>query len=105
MDAGLITLCVFQVSRLKKDLLSCSEERDSAQLDKELLSSRLKNLESDVDTRRGSHTDHSREIRQLEVCVCVHMKAVKFIKTELMIFSTVMDVVLRHKRNESGLFG
>ncbi|KAI7799153.1 cingulin isoform X2 [Triplophysa rosa] len=55
-----------EVSRLKKDLLSCSEERDSAQLDKELLSSRLKNLESEMETKRSSHTDHSRELRQME---------------------------------------
>lgn len=54
-----------EVSRLKKDLLSCSEDRDIAQLDKELLSSRLKNLESEMETK-SSHTDHSREIRQLE---------------------------------------
>lgn len=66
-NAELIALSVSQVSHLKKDLLSCSEERDSAQLDKELLSSRLKNLESEMETKRSSHTDHSRELRQLEV--------------------------------------
>ncbi|XP_051527713.1 cingulin-like isoform X2 [Myxocyprinus asiaticus] len=55
-----------EVSRLKKDLLSCSEERDSAQLDKELLSSRLKHLESELETERSSQTDRGREIRQLE---------------------------------------
>ncbi|KAI4878508.1 hypothetical protein NFI96_010451 [Prochilodus magdalenae] len=55
-----------EVSRLKKELLTCSEERDSAQLDKELLSSRLKHLESELDTERTSQTDRSREIRQLE---------------------------------------
>ncbi|XP_072531661.1 cingulin isoform X2 [Salminus brasiliensis] len=55
-----------EVSRLKKDLLVSSEERDSAQLDKELLSSRLKHLESELDTERTSQTDRSREIRLLE---------------------------------------
>ncbi|KAL6461166.1 hypothetical protein MHYP_G00311320 [Metynnis hypsauchen] len=55
-----------EVSRLKKELLVCSEERDGAQLDKELLSSRLKHLESELDTGRTSHTDRSREIRLLE---------------------------------------
>nr|XP_055076827.1 cingulin isoform X1 [Misgurnus anguillicaudatus] len=55
-----------EVSRLKKDLSSCSEERDNAQLDKDLLSSRLKNLESEVETKKSSYTDHSREIRLLE---------------------------------------
>ncbi|XP_051948243.1 cingulin-like isoform X2 [Xyrauchen texanus] len=55
-----------EVSRLKKDLLLCSEERESAQLDKELLSSRLKHLEGELETERSSQTDRGREIRQLE---------------------------------------
>ncbi|XP_073677986.1 cingulin isoform X2 [Garra rufa] len=55
-----------EVSRLKKELLSCSEERDSAQLDKELLSSRLKHLENEMETERSSQTDRSREIRLIE---------------------------------------
>lgn len=55
-----------EVSRVKKELLSCSEERDSAQLDKELLSSRLKNMETEMETDRSSQTDRSREIRLLE---------------------------------------
>ncbi|XP_077051249.1 cingulin isoform X1 [Siphateles boraxobius] len=55
-----------EVSRLKKDLLSCSEERDSAQLDKDLLSSRLKHLEEELETERSSQTDRSREIRLIE---------------------------------------
>ncbi|KAK2864480.1 hypothetical protein Q7C36_003634 [Tachysurus vachellii] len=55
-----------EVVRLKKDLLVCSEERDSAQLDKELLSSRLKHMERELDSERSSQTDRSREIRLLE---------------------------------------
>lgn len=55
-----------EVSRLKKELLSCSEERDSAQLDKDLLSSRLKHLEDELETERSSQTDRSREIRLIE---------------------------------------
>ncbi|XP_050992023.1 LOW QUALITY PROTEIN: cingulin [Labeo rohita] len=55
-----------EASRLKKELLSCSEERDSAQLDKELLSSRLKHLENELETERSSQTDRSREIRLIE---------------------------------------
>ncbi|XP_053087413.1 cingulin isoform X1 [Pangasianodon hypophthalmus] len=55
-----------EVSRLKKELLVCSEERDSAQLDKELLSSRLRQKESELDSERTSQTDRSREIRLLE---------------------------------------
>lgn len=62
---------VHQVSRLKKELLVCSEERDSAQLDKELLSNRLKHMESELDREKSSQTDHSREMRLLEVCLCV----------------------------------
>ncbi|XP_055081380.1 cingulin isoform X2 [Periophthalmus magnuspinnatus] len=55
-----------EVSRLKKDLLSCSEERDSAQLERDLLSNRLKHLESELETEKSSQTDRSREIRGLE---------------------------------------
>ncbi|KAK3525142.1 hypothetical protein QTP86_019526 [Hemibagrus guttatus] len=55
-----------EMARLKKDLLVCSEERDSAQLDKELLSNRLKHKESELDSERSSQTDRSREIRLLE---------------------------------------
>ncbi|XP_060760973.1 cingulin isoform X2 [Neoarius graeffei] len=55
-----------EVSRLKKELLVCSEERDGAQLDKELLSNRLKHMESELDREKSSQTDHSREMRLLE---------------------------------------
>ncbi|KAJ0055047.1 hypothetical protein NL108_008985, partial [Boleophthalmus pectinirostris] len=55
-----------EVSRLKKDLLTCSEERDSAQLERDLLSNRLKHLESELETEKTSQTDRSREIRGLE---------------------------------------
>ncbi|XP_072226057.1 cingulin isoform X2 [Leuresthes tenuis] len=55
-----------EVSRLKKELLSCSEERDSAQLERDLLNNRLKHLESELDSERSTHTDRTREIRGLE---------------------------------------
>ncbi|KAJ8383812.1 hypothetical protein AAFF_G00214990 [Aldrovandia affinis] len=55
-----------EVSRLKKELLGCCEERDNAQLDKELLTNRLKHLEGELESQRGSHSDRSREIRSLE---------------------------------------
>ncbi|GAA6227294.1 cingulin [Lates japonicus] len=55
-----------EVSRLKKELLVCSEERDSAQLERDLLNNRLKHLESELETEKSSHTDRSREIRGLE---------------------------------------
>ncbi|XP_041868395.1 cingulin isoform X2 [Melanotaenia boesemani] len=55
-----------EVSRLKKELLSCSEERDSAQLERDLLNNRLKHLESELESERSTQTDRSREIRGLE---------------------------------------
>ncbi|KAF5888834.1 cingulin-like isoform X2, partial [Clarias magur] len=57
-----------EASRLKKELLVCCEEKDAALLDKELLSSRLKHTESELDTQRSTHSsyDRSREIRLLE---------------------------------------
>ncbi|KAM9420075.1 cingulin isoform 1-T1 [Salvelinus alpinus] len=55
-----------EVSRLKRELLVCGEERDSAQLERDLLSSRLKHLESELDSGRSSQTDRNRELRGLE---------------------------------------
>uniref|UniRef100_A0A3Q3X1E0 Myosin tail domain-containing protein n=1 Tax=Mola mola TaxID=94237 RepID=A0A3Q3X1E0_MOLML len=55
-----------EVSRLKKELLVCCEERDSAQLERDLLNNRFKHLESEVESERSSHTDRTREIRGLE---------------------------------------
>ncbi|KAK6327252.1 cingulin isoform X2 [Coregonus clupeaformis] len=55
-----------EVSRLKKELLVCGEERDSAQLERDLLSSRLKHLESELDSERSAQTDRNRELRGLE---------------------------------------
>ncbi|XP_029299639.1 cingulin isoform X2 [Cottoperca gobio] len=55
-----------EVSRLKKDLLVCSEERDSAQLERDLLNNRLKHLDSERESEKSSHTDRTREIRGLE---------------------------------------
>lgn len=56
-----------QVSRLKRELLVCGEERDSAQLERDLLSNRLKHLESEMESEKSTHTDRTREIRGLEV--------------------------------------
>ncbi|KAM9340015.1 cingulin [Symphorus nematophorus] len=55
-----------EVSRLKKELLACSEERDSAQLERDLFNNRLKHLEEELETEKSSHTDRTREIRGLE---------------------------------------
>lgn len=56
-----------KVSRLKKELLVCSEDRDSAQLERDLLNNRFKHLESERESERSSQTDRTREIRGLEV--------------------------------------
>ncbi|CAN9503723.1 unnamed protein product [Ophioblennius macclurei] len=55
-----------EVSRLKKELLVCSEERDGAQLERDLLNNRLKHLESEFESEKSSQNDRSREIRGLE---------------------------------------
>ncbi|KAJ8335062.1 hypothetical protein SKAU_G00407010 [Synaphobranchus kaupii] len=55
-----------EVLRLKKELLLCSEQRDGAQLEKELLFNRLKHSEEELHTEKSLHTDRSREIRALE---------------------------------------
>ncbi|XP_067468803.1 cingulin isoform X1 [Thunnus thynnus] len=55
-----------EVSRLKKELLVCSEERDSAQLERDLLNNRLKHLESELETEKSTYTDRTREVRGLE---------------------------------------
>ncbi|XP_038580445.1 cingulin [Micropterus salmoides] len=55
-----------EVSRLKKELLVCSEERDSAQLERDLLNNRLKHLESELESEKSTYTDRTREIRGLE---------------------------------------
>ncbi|XP_064201690.1 cingulin-like [Anguilla rostrata] len=55
-----------ELLRLKKELLLCSEQRDSAQLEKELLSNRLKHSEEELGAEKSLHGDRSREIRALE---------------------------------------
>ncbi|KAM6899890.1 cingulin [Xenentodon cancila] len=55
-----------EVSRLKKELLACSEERDGAQLERDLLNNRLKHLESELESERSTYNDRTREIRGLE---------------------------------------
>lgn len=66
------SILFFQVSRLKKELLVCSEERDSAQLERDLLNNRFKHLESELETEKSTHTDRTREIRGLEVSLRGH---------------------------------
>lgn len=44
-----------------------SEERDNHQLDKELLTNRLRHLEGELEASKNSYNEKSREIRMLEV--------------------------------------
>ncbi|XP_036448603.1 cingulin [Colossoma macropomum] len=55
-----------ELSRQKKELLSCCEERDNAVLDKELLTNRLRHLEGELESQRSTYNDRSREIRSME---------------------------------------
>lgn len=47
-------------------MLAC-EERDNHQLDKELLTNRLRHLEQELDTSKNSVSEKTRESRLLEV--------------------------------------
>lgn len=55
------------MSRLKKELLLACEERDNHQLDKELLTNRLRHLEGELETSKNSQNERIREVRLLEV--------------------------------------
>lgn len=55
-----------ELARQKKELFACYEEKDNIVLDKELLTNRVKHLESELETQRSTHTDRSREIRSME---------------------------------------
>ncbi|KAM3613757.1 uncharacterized protein V6R79_004727 [Siganus canaliculatus] len=55
-----------EMSRQKKELLLAVEERDNHQLDKELLTNRLRHLEGEVETGKNSYNEKAREIRILE---------------------------------------
>lgn len=57
----------WQISRQKKEILVVSEERDNHQLDKELLSNRLRHLEGEIEANKNSYNEKAREIRILEV--------------------------------------
>lgn len=58
-----------QISRQKKELMVTCEERDNHQLDKELLTNRLRHLEGEIEASRNSYNEKTREIRILEVNV------------------------------------
>lgn len=55
-----------ELTRQKKELFSCYEERDNAVLDKELITNRLKHLEGEMETQRSTRSDHSQKIRSME---------------------------------------
>nr|XP_033496918.1 cingulin isoform X1 [Epinephelus lanceolatus] len=55
-----------EMSRQKKELLLACEERDNHQLDKELLTNRLRHLEGEMEANKNSHNEKAREIRILE---------------------------------------
>ncbi|KAM8794370.1 cingulin [Eudromia elegans] len=55
-----------EVSRLKQALQDSQAERESAVLDREVLLQRLHNLEHEVDAKKRSQDDRSRQIKTLE---------------------------------------
>lgn len=55
------------MSRLKKELMLACEERDNHQLDKELLTNRLRHLEEELEASKNSVNEKTRESRLLEV--------------------------------------
>ncbi|XP_062453824.1 cingulin isoform X2 [Rhea pennata] len=55
-----------EVARLKQALQDSQAERESALLDKEVLLQRLHNLEQEVDAKRRSQDDRSRQVKTLE---------------------------------------
>lgn len=56
-----------QISRQKKELMVTCEERDNHQLDKELLTNRLRHLEGEIEASKNGYNEKTREIRILEV--------------------------------------
>lgn len=55
------------MSRQKRELQLACEERDNHQLDKELLTNRLRHLEGELEAGKNSLSEKAREIRILEV--------------------------------------
>ncbi|XP_061676698.1 cingulin [Syngnathoides biaculeatus] len=55
-----------ELSRQKKELLLTCEERDNHQLDKEMLTNRLRHLEAENEAGKNSLNEKTREIRILE---------------------------------------
>lgn len=81
------------MSRQKKEILLVCEERDNHQLDKELLTNRVRHLEGEMEAFKNSQNEKTREIRILEVRhVQLHRRALG----ELMaaVFSAVDSSVL-----------
>lgn len=53
--------------RLKQALQDSHAERESAVLDKDVLAQRLQNLEQEVESKKRSQGDRSRQVKALEV--------------------------------------
>uniref|UniRef100_A0A8D2KT57 Cingulin n=1 Tax=Varanus komodoensis TaxID=61221 RepID=A0A8D2KT57_VARKO len=58
-----------EVTRLKQALQDTQAERENAIFDKELLAQRLNNLQQEMESKRRSQEDRSRQAKSLEVCV------------------------------------
>lgn len=66
------------MSKQKRELQLVHEERDNHQLDKELLTNRLRHLEGEVEASKNSYNEKAREIRILEVrCLFVQLLVLK----------------------------
>ncbi|XP_037640944.1 cingulin isoform X2 [Sebastes umbrosus] len=55
-----------EMSRQKKEVMLICEERDNHQLDKELLTNRLRHLEGEIEASKSGNSEKTREIRILE---------------------------------------
>nr|ACA57938.1 cingulin (predicted) [Plecturocebus moloch] len=55
-----------EIQRLRQALQACQAERDTAQLDKELLAQRLQGLEQEAENKKRSQDDRARQLKGLE---------------------------------------
>ncbi|XP_028649871.2 cingulin isoform X1 [Erpetoichthys calabaricus] len=55
-----------EITKLKHELQECQEEKDHANLDKELLTNRLQHVEAEIKSNQHTKDDRSRQIKILE---------------------------------------
>ncbi|XP_039602454.1 LOW QUALITY PROTEIN: cingulin [Polypterus senegalus] len=55
-----------EITKLKHELQECQEEKDNANLDKELLTNRLQHVEAEIKSNQHTKDDRSRQIKILE---------------------------------------